>query len=68
MEFNHRWDAGARLMQSDSPQGWAQVTEGAKLERENRPALEECWRAAQKAGRAQRCTISVAAGPAEAGR
>ena len=36
-----RWDAGARLMQSDNPQGWAQVGVGAKLERENRPALEE---------------------------
>jgi hypothetical protein len=57
-----RWDAGARLMQSDSPQGWAQVTEGAKLERENRPALEECWRSATRTGKAQRCTVIVATG------
>ena len=52
-----RWDAGARLMQSDSPQGWAQVAVGAKLERENRPALEDCWRAATRTGKAQRCMV-----------
>jgi hypothetical protein len=57
-----RWDAGARLMQSDNPQGWAQVAVGAKLERENRPALEDCWRAATRTGKAQRCTVSVEAG------
>ena len=52
-----RWDAGARLMQSDNPQGWAQVAVGAKLERENRPALEDCWRAATRTGKAQRCMV-----------
>src|ERR1019366_736484 len=57
-----RWDAGARLMQSDNPQGWAQVAVGAKLERENRPALEDCWRAATRTGKAQRCAVTVASG------
>ena len=52
-----RWGAGARLMQSASPQGWTQVTEGAKLERENRPALEACWRVATRTGKAQRCMV-----------
>lgn len=52
-----RWDAGARLMQSANPQGWAQVAVGAKLERENRPALEDCWRAATRTGKAQRCIV-----------
>ena len=56
-----RWDTGARLMQSDNPQGWAQVAVGAKLERENRPALEDCWREATRTGKAQRCTVSVEA-------
>ena len=62
-----RWDAGARLMQSDNPQGWAQVTEGAKLERENRPALEDCWRAATRAGKAQRCIVILNQGTPNAG-
>ena len=57
-----RWEAGARLMQNANPQGWAQVTEGAKLERENRPALEDCWRAATRTGKAQRCTVTVKTG------
>jgi hypothetical protein len=52
-----RWAAGAQLMQSANPQGWVHIAEGAKLERENRAALEACWRAAEKAGRSQRCTI-----------
>ena len=54
-----RWDAGARLMQSDNPQGWAQVAVGAKLERENRPALEDCWRAVTRTRKAQRCIVTV---------
>jgi hypothetical protein len=55
-----RWEAGARLMQNANPQGWAQVAVGAKLERENRPALEDCWRAATRTGKAQRCIVTVA--------
>jgi hypothetical protein len=62
-----RWDAGARLMQSENPQGWAQVAEGARLERENRPALEDCWRAATRTGKAQRCNVMVETGTAEPG-
>ena len=52
-----RWEAGARLMQDANPQGWAQVAEGAKLERENRLALEDCWRAATRPGKPQRCMV-----------
>jgi uncharacterized membrane protein len=59
-----RWGAGVRLMQSASPRGWAQVAAGAKLERENRPALRDCWRKAEEAAREQRCIVSVAAGSA----
>jgi hypothetical protein len=62
-----RWDAGARLMQSDNPQAWVQVAEGSKLERENHPALVACWRAAEKVGRAERCIVSVTAGPTKVG-
>lgn len=63
-----RWEAGARLMQNANPQGWAQVAVGAKLERENRPALEDCWRAATRTGNAQRCNITVKAASAETSR
>ncbi len=63
-----RWDAGGRLMESDNPQAWAQVAEGAKLERENRPALEDCWRVANRLGKAQRCNVMVKTGSGDAGR
>jgi len=63
-----RWGAGVRLMQSDNPQSWTQIAMGAKLERENRPALENCWRAATRTGKAQRCTVLVGIISTETGR
>ena len=35
-----RWDAGARLMQSASPPGWAQMVAGVDLEQANTAALD----------------------------
>ena len=55
-----RWAAGAQLMQSANPESWAQVAQGAKLERENRKALEGCRKAVEKTGKAQQCWIVVA--------
>jgi uncharacterized protein (DUF849 family) len=52
-----RWEAGARLMQNANPQGWAQFADGVKLERENRSALEDCWRAVNVTGKARRCIV-----------
>jgi hypothetical protein len=63
-----RWDAGGRLMESDNPQGWARIVEGAKLERENRAALENCCGAANRMGKAQRCNVMVETGSGDAGR
>ena len=54
-----RWEAGARLMQSANPQGWARVAEASKLEGDNRAVLEECREAARKANRAQRCILNL---------
>jgi hypothetical protein len=54
-----RWEAGARLMASASPQDWAHLLSGSELERENRTALADCERSSQRVGRAQRCTVVV---------
>jgi hypothetical protein len=54
-----RWEAGARLMQSANPRGWALVAEGAELERENQIALQDCRRAVSKTGKAQRCMVTL---------
>lgn len=61
-----RWGAGARLMQSANPRGWALVAEGAELERENPIALQDCRRAASKSGKVQRCLVTLSqAAPAD---
>jgi hypothetical protein len=54
-----RWDAGARLMQSANPQGWAWVAEASNLEGDNRAVLNECRDAARKTNRAQRCVLNL---------
>ncbi|MDO8322143.1 MAG: DUF6118 family protein [Phenylobacterium sp.] len=54
-----RWGAGARLMASANPQGWAQLAKAAELDRTNRPALDDCREAARKANRAQRCVLNL---------
>ena len=63
-----RWETGARLMESDNPRGWARIVEGAKLERQNRAALEECWNVATRIGKAQRCNVMAETGSGGAGR
>ena len=54
-----RWGAGARLMASASPQGWARLAAASDLERENRTALDDCRKAAVRTGKAQRCSVTV---------
>ena len=60
------WDAGARLMQSANPRGWALVAEGAELERQNQIALQDCRQAVSKTGKMQRCMVTL--GHASPGR
>lgn len=55
-----RWEAGARLMISASPGGWAGMARGAEMERVNRDALEACRRDAARLGKATACTLRVA--------
>lgn len=52
-----------RMMALENPTEWAEIAQGAKIERENRSALLACWAAVQRAGRPQRCTVSVPAEP-----
>lgn len=60
-----RWEAGARLMQNANPQGWARVAEASEVERANRKTLDGCWKAVERTGRAQQCSIVVQRGIAE---
>lgn len=51
-----RWDAGARLMQTDSPLAWSALLDAADLLRDNRNAIEACRKSASRSPQPVRCT------------
>ena len=53
------WDAGIRLMRAGNPNGWQVIVNAADLARENRDTIATCEKAAAKAGKPVRCTISI---------
>lgn len=53
------WDAGIRLMRTGNPEGWQAIVDAADLARENRDTIATCEKAAAKAGKPVRCTISI---------
>ena len=53
------WDAGIRLMRAGNPDGWQAIVDAADLARENRDTIATCEKAAAKAGKPVRCTISI---------
>jgi predicted transcriptional regulator len=56
-----RWNAGAALMQAQSPQAWRALMDAGKLFSDNSMALAACREAAAKAKKEQRCTLVVPA-------
>ncbi|WP_298602777.1 DUF6118 family protein [uncultured Sphingorhabdus sp.] len=56
-----RWDAGARLMQTDSPQAWSALVEAADLLRDNRDAIDACRKSASRSPQPVRCTVKIRA-------
>jgi hypothetical protein len=59
--FN-RWQAGAGLMQVADPEGAHSIAKATRIVNANADALRGCAEAARKAGREQKCAISVQAG------
>jgi len=57
----NRWNAGAALMQAQSPQGWRDLEAAAELRTANKAALAACREAAAKTKKEQHCAIIVAA-------
>ena len=57
-----RWYAGGGLMQAGSPEGWREFVRSDSLVRANADALKACRELAAKAGKEQKCSISVQAG------
>ena len=54
-----RWQAGGALMREASPEGWREFVGGANLARVNADAIRVCREAAAKAGKEQKCIITV---------
>jgi hypothetical protein len=53
------WQAGSALMRDASPEGWREFAFGANLARANSDAIKMCGEAAAKAGKEQKCIITV---------
>ena len=58
-----RWGAGADLMRTANPQGWAQLTADANLISENREAVAACRAALARTGKVQRCSVPLTPAP-----
>jgi hypothetical protein len=56
-----RWDAGARLMQSDSPEAWSALAQAAAIQRDNRDAIDACRKSAATSQQPVRCTVKIGA-------
>lgn len=56
-----RWDAGARMMQSDSPEAWNALVQAADIQRDNRDAIDACRKSAATSQKSVQCTFSVRA-------
>ena len=54
-----RWDAGARLMQSDSPEAWQALVQAADIQRDNRDAIDACRKTAATSQQPVRCTVKI---------
>ncbi|MDP3907316.1 DUF6118 family protein [Novosphingobium sp.] len=54
-----RWDAGARLMQGDSPEAWNALAQAADIQRDNRDAIVACRKSASTSKQSVRCTVKI---------
>ena len=57
-----RWDAGTRLMRSESPEALNALERAADLLRDNREAIETCEKTAATARQPVRCAVRIRAG------
>lgn len=53
------WEAGARLMQADSPAAWQSIADATELRRDNREAIDACEQKSAKTKQPVRCAIKV---------
>ncbi len=56
-----RWDAGARMMQSDSSEAWKALVQAADIQRNNRDTIDACRKSAATSQQSVRCTVKIGA-------
>ena len=54
-----RWDAGARLMKSDSPEAWNALAQAVDIQRDNRDTIDACRKSAASSQQPVRCTVRI---------
>ena len=54
-----QWDAGARLMQSGDALAWNVLMQAADIRRDNRDAIDACYKSAATSRQPVRCTIKI---------
>lgn len=54
-----RWDAGARMMRSDSAEAWSALAQAADIQRDNRDAIDACRKNAATSQQSVRCTVRI---------
>lgn len=54
-----RWDAGARMMQSDSAEAWNALVQAADIQRDNRDAIDACRKTAATSQQPVRCSVKI---------
>jgi hypothetical protein len=54
-----RWEAGARMMASENPEGWSEMVSGANLVRSNVTALANCRAKASQLSPHVRCVVET---------
>ena len=59
MGASSRWDAGARLMQGDSPEAWNALVQATDIQRDNRDAIDACRKAAATSQQPVRCSVKI---------
>ncbi|MBS0481781.1 MAG: hypothetical protein JSR96_06420 [Proteobacteria bacterium] len=53
------WDAGTRMMQSDSPEAWNALVQAADIQRDNRDVIDACRKSAATSQQPVRCTVKI---------
>ena len=54
-----RWDTGARMMKSDSPEAWNALVQAAEIQRDNRDAIDACRKTAATSQQPVRCSVKI---------